>query len=65
MLMRLYVGCHPQRVASDELGISEQEMDERLQQLGVLLPGLQDRLAKVRVLHHIEPLIEPHMVTDM
>ncbi|GIL83712.1 hypothetical protein Vretimale_10507 [Volvox reticuliferus] len=34
------------RIASDELGISDDEMDERLQQLGALLPGLQSRLAK-------------------
>ncbi|EFJ50641.1 hypothetical protein VOLCADRAFT_120611 [Volvox carteri f. nagariensis] len=35
------------RIASDELGISDEDMDERLQQLGALLPGLQSRLAKV------------------
>ncbi|GLC45449.1 hypothetical protein PLESTB_000617100 [Pleodorina starrii] len=34
------------RIASDELGISDSEMDERLQELGTLLPGLQARLAK-------------------
>ncbi|GIL52045.1 hypothetical protein Vafri_8009 [Volvox africanus] len=34
------------RIASDELGVSDGEMDERLQQLGALLPGLQSRLAR-------------------
>ncbi|GIL52047.1 hypothetical protein Vafri_8009 [Volvox africanus] len=37
------------RIASDELGVSDGEMDERLQQLGALLPGLQSRLARVRI----------------
>ncbi|KAG2446366.1 hypothetical protein HXX76_000952 [Chlamydomonas incerta] len=34
------------RVASDELGISDEEMESRLQQLGALLPGLESRLGK-------------------
>ncbi|KXZ47268.1 hypothetical protein GPECTOR_36g120 [Gonium pectorale] len=34
------------RIAGDELGISDAEMDERLQQLGALLPGLESRLGK-------------------
>ncbi|KAG2492574.1 hypothetical protein HYH03_009235 [Edaphochlamys debaryana] len=32
------------RIASDELGLSDSDMDERMQQLGALLPGLQRRL---------------------
>lgn len=31
----------PQRIASEELGVSEEEMDMRLGQLLVLLPGLE------------------------
>ena len=37
-----------QRIASDELGISEEEMDWRLKQLTALLPGLESRLIRVR-----------------
>ncbi|GFH28180.1 uncharacterized protein HaLaN_26625 [Haematococcus lacustris] len=35
-----------QRVASDELGVSDEEMEWRLQQLAVLLPGLVPRLLR-------------------
>ncbi len=38
-----------QRIASDELGISEEEMDWRLKQLTALLPGLEARLIRVRL----------------
>lgn len=34
------------RIASDELGISEEEMDWRLKQLTALLPGLEARLIR-------------------
>lgn len=37
----------PQRIAADELGLSDAELEGRLQQLGALLPGLEARLAKV------------------
>lgn len=34
------------RIAADELGLSDAELEGRLQQLGALLPGLEARLAK-------------------
>lgn len=48
LLTQTRMPCCAQRIASDELGISEEEMDWRLQQLTNLLPGLEARLIRVR-----------------